>query len=222
MNQQENDRKYLLDKVNNQIKNQKMYENKYKALGQINPELPLTETEKQIKLTENIVNPDILYTDAFQQLLAPYLSYDNILKLLYELNDNELKEIVLNWKLKYEDKFKALEGKNIEYQQFIDYIHDMVAKAVNDKYQFKNVKLDRTQDLEDFIYNSPMKAKKETPTKGPIIEKDVIEQKQMNDIENMRNYILNELFVADDEWKDPQIEEIKLFSKKIRYILENV
>jgi hypothetical protein len=123
----------IFKRLDAQLKNQKEY-NKLYGIDEtlLNVNIAPTEEQKKIKFTELIANREVLYSDEFNLLFNPYLNDDNLIRVNGDLTEQERREFVLNWAL-YKNRLEELQGQRLEYNRFIDYLHDMVRKSILEK-----------------------------------------------------------------------------------------
>ena len=154
--------KVLLDKVNADIKNQKILSNHYKSLA--SGGAPIVEEDENIRLINNDINLDSSLENQFNFLLSKYIKDPTTLtNLQNNLTPEMISELVHNW-ASYEPDIKKYKGQYIDNKLFIDMIQNMLLKNVNLKYP-------STRNL-----NSMMNASNDPA----LIQQQAIEQKNKN------------------------------------------
>jgi len=128
VNKQVEDAKSLIAQ---RLKNEKKLQEKFKALGQINPVLPQSEEEKQIKLYEDFREQEAVFGDEFSTLMMPLINDKNFVnQLLQYLSPEQIKDVVLNW-VKYLPKLKQYEGQRISKIKFVEILEDLMAENIS-------------------------------------------------------------------------------------------
>jgi len=129
-NKQVQDAKSLVEQ---RIKNEEKLQEKFKALGQINPVLPLSEEERQIKLYEDVREQDAVYGDELSTLMMPLINDKQFMNyLLQYLSPEQIKDLVLNW-VKYLPELKKYEGQRVSKAKFVEILEDIMADNISKK-----------------------------------------------------------------------------------------
>jgi hypothetical protein len=130
----------LRKNVQRQLANQRAYDKNYKNLGKINPQPAEPAPPTEIKGINSKRTVEDIYVSEFESLLGPYIGdVDFLNSIIVKLNEDQMKEIVLNWDT-IKPQIDKLKGTRIEQSKFIDLLEDFVAESM-----FKKGKLTRLQ-----------------------------------------------------------------------------
>jgi hypothetical protein len=129
--------------VNLKIANQKQYEKNFEKLGEINPTLPLSQEEKEVKLFDDHREEDAIFGDQFSFLLMPLINDKQFVNyLLGYFSIGQVKDIVTNWN-SYLPILQALEGKRLSKVEFVEVLENMMAENINKKHLHDEIKIHR-------------------------------------------------------------------------------
>ena len=122
---------YLLDKIDEDIKNQKRFTNYYKSLK---TGMPFVEEDDNIRLVNNSNTLDSSLENQFNFLMSKYIKdQTKLTDLLNSLTPEMISELVHNWYL-YETEIRRYKGQYVDSNLFLDKIRNMLLKNVNLKY----------------------------------------------------------------------------------------
>ena len=122
---------FLLDKINEDIKNQKRFTNYYKSLktGSL-----VVEEDDNIRLVNNSNNLDSSLENQFNFLMSKYVKdQTKLTDLLNSLLPEMISELVHNFAM-YEPEIRRYKGQYVDSNLFLDKIRNMLLKNVNLKY----------------------------------------------------------------------------------------
>ena len=122
---------FLLDKINENIKNEKRLTNHYKsvATGKI-----FVEDDDNIRLISSNQSLDTNLENQFNFLMSKYVKdQSQLTNLLNNLTPNMLAELVHNFQY-YEQQIRQYRGQYINDKLFLDKLRNMLLKNVNLKY----------------------------------------------------------------------------------------
>jgi len=122
---------YLLDKIDEDIRNQKRFTNYYKSLktGSL-----VVEEDDNIRLVNNSNNLDSSLENQFNFLMSKYVKDQTTLtNLLNNLTPEMISEFVHNFAM-YEPEIRKFKGQYVDSNLFLDKIRNMLLKNVNLKY----------------------------------------------------------------------------------------
>ena len=169
--------KVLLDKVNADIKNQKILSNHYKS--QASGGMPIVEEDNNIRLINNDITLDSSLENQFNFLMSKYIKDATTLtNLQTNLTPEMISELVHNWAL-YEPDIKKYRGQYVDNKLFLDKIRNMLLSNVNLKYP-------ATRNL-----NSMMNASNDPA----LIQQQIFEQKLTPDM-TVGELVLKKLSVS--------------------------
>jgi len=122
---------FLLDKINEDIKNQKRFTNYYKS---IKTGTPFVEEDDNIRLVNNSNNLDSSLENQFNFLMSKYVKdQTKLTDLLNSLTPEMISEFVHNFGI-YEQEIRRYKGQYVDSNLFLDKIRNMLLKNVNLKY----------------------------------------------------------------------------------------
>ena len=122
---------FLLDKINENIKNEKRLTNHYKsvATGKI-----FVEPDDNIRLITSNESLDTNLENQFNFLMSKYVKDQTTLTTLRTgLTTNMVAELVHNWPM-YEQQIRQYRGQYVNDKLFLDKLINMLLKNVNQKY----------------------------------------------------------------------------------------
>ena len=202
--------KVLLDKVNADIKNQKILSNHYKS--QASGGMPIVEEDNNIRLINNDITLDSSLENQFNFLMSKYIKDATTLtNLQTNLTPEMISELVHNWAL-YEPDIKKYRGQYVDNKLFLDKIRNMLLSNVNLKYP-------ATRNL-----NSMMNASNDPA----LIQQQAIERKNQNTIINPKtasqeallgnlNFVIKVIGKSEDECN----KHYELWKPIFKYLQEN-
>jgi hypothetical protein len=107
---------FLLDKINEDIKNQKRFTNYYKSLK---TGMPYVEEDTNIRLVNNSNNLDSSLENQFNLLMSKYIKNSEILTNLFNnLTSEMISELIHNWAL-YEPEIRRYKGQYVDSNLFL-------------------------------------------------------------------------------------------------------
>jgi hypothetical protein len=122
---------FLLDKIDENLKNQKIFTNYYKS---IKTGLPYVEEDMNIRLVNNPNNLDTSLENQFNFLMSKYVkNQETLTDLLNNLTPEMISEFVHNFGI-YEQQIRQYKGQYVDSNLFLDKIRNMLLKDVNLKY----------------------------------------------------------------------------------------
>jgi hypothetical protein len=122
---------FLLDKINENIKNEKRLQNHYKSIA---TGLPVVQEDDNIRLISSNQSLDTNLENQFNFLMSKYVKDQTTLTTLLEgLTANMVAELVHNWAM-YEQQIRQYRGQYINDKLFLDKLINMLLKKVNQKY----------------------------------------------------------------------------------------
>jgi hypothetical protein len=120
-----------LDKIDEDIKNQKRFTNYYKSLK---TSMPYVEEDTNIRLVNNSDNLDSSLENQFNFLMSKYVkNQETLTNLLNNLTPEMISEFVHNFGM-YEPEIRRYKGQYVDSNLFLDKIRNMLLKNVNLKY----------------------------------------------------------------------------------------
>ena len=122
---------FLLDKINENIKNERRLTNHYKSIVSGKP---FVEEDDNIRLISSDQSLDTNLENQFNFLMSKYVKDQTTLtNLLNGLTPNMLAELVHNFQY-YEQQIRQYRGQYINDKLFLDKLRNMLLKNVNLKY----------------------------------------------------------------------------------------
>ena len=122
---------FLLDKINENIKNERRLTNHYKSIVSGKP---FVEEDDNIRLITSNESLDTNLENQFNFLMSKYVKdQTSITNLLNNLTPNMLAELVHNFQY-YEQQIRQYRGQYINDKLFLDKLRNMLLKNVNLKY----------------------------------------------------------------------------------------
>ena len=180
---------YLLDKIDEDLKNQKRFTNYYKS---IKTGMPYVEEETNIRLVNNSNNLDSSLENQFNFLMSKYVKdQTKLTDLLNSLTPEMISEFVHNFGL-YEPEIRKFKGQYIDSNLFLDKIRNMLLKNVNLKYpQTRNL-----NSAMDASRESDIEMQRAFESKIRAVDEQITEEEQnkshnLQMIENIINWIGN-------------------------------
>ena len=180
---------YLLDKIDEDLKNQKRFTNYYKS---IKTGMPYVEEDDNIRLVNNSNNLDSSLENQFNFLMSKYVKdQTKLTDLLNSLTPEMISELVHNFGM-YEPEIRKFKGQYIDSNLFLDKIRNMLLKNVNLKYP-------ATRNLNSAIDASrepDIEMQKAFEEKNRAVDEQITEEEQnkshnLQMIENIINWIGN-------------------------------
>jgi hypothetical protein len=180
---------YLLDKIDEDLKNQKRFTNYYKS---IKTGMPYVEEDDNIRLVNNSNNLDSSLENQFNFLMSKYVKdQTKLTDLLNSLTPEMISELVHNFGM-YEPEIRRYRGQYIDSNLFLDKIRNMLLKNVNLKYP-------ATRNLNSAIDASrepDIEMQKAFEEKNRAVDEQITEEEQnkshnLQMIENIINWIGN-------------------------------
>jgi len=186
---------FLLDKINEDIKNQKRFTNYYKS---IKTGLPYVEEDDNIRLVNNSNNLDSSLENQFNFLMSKYIKdQTKLTNLLNSLTTEMISEFVHNFGM-YEPEIRRYKGQYIDSNLFLDKIRNMLLKNVNLKYpQTKNLNSLMDASREPDIEMQKAFEEKNRVVDEPISESDMTSTNNLQMIENIINWIRNKSYCIE-------------------------
>ena len=180
---------FLLDKINEDIKNQKRFTNYYKSLK---TGMPYVEEDDNIRLVNNSNNLDSSLENQFNFLMSKYVKdQTKLTDLLNSLTPEMISEFVHNFGM-YEQEIRRYKGQYVDSNLFLDKIRNMLLKNVNLKYpQTRNLNsaIDASREP-DITLQEAFESKVRAVDK-PISEDDINKTNNLQDIEKIIDWIGN-------------------------------
>ena len=179
---------FLLDKINENIKNEKRLTNHYKsvATGKI-----FVEEDENIRLISSNQSLDTNLENQFNFLMSKYVKdQSQLTNLLNNLTPNMLAELVHNFQY-YEPQIRQFKGQYIDDKVFTDKLRNMLLKNVNLKYPATislNSAMDANPNEPDIEMQKAFEAKNQAVDK-PIDETEKKTTNNLQMIENMISWI---------------------------------
>jgi len=128
-NQQVNS--YLMNKINDDIKNRKLFANHHKA---VSTGMPVVQEDDNIRLINSNISLDANLEIQFNSLMSKYIKDPRTLtNLTNSITPNMIAEFVHNFGY-YESEIRKFRGQYIDDKVFIDKLKNMLLKNVNVKY----------------------------------------------------------------------------------------
>jgi hypothetical protein len=135
-----------LDKINENIKNEKRLTNHYKSIA---TGLPVVQEDDNIRLITSNESLDINLENQFNFLMSKYVKdQSQLTKLFTDLTPEMLKELVHNFSY-YEPQIRQYRGQYVNDKVFGDKMQNLLLKSVNEKYPSTislNSKLNSSKD----------------------------------------------------------------------------
>jgi hypothetical protein len=179
---------FLLDKINENIKNEKRLTAHYKSVA---TGKPVVQEDDNIRLISSNQKLDINLENQFNFLMSKYVKDQTILTtLLNGLQPNMLAELVHNFSY-YEPQIRQYRGQYIDNKVFGDKLRNMLLKNVNLKYPATiplNSAMDANPNKSDIIMQKAFEAKTQAVNE-PIGEKEKNTTNNLQMIDNMIRWI---------------------------------
>jgi hypothetical protein len=122
---------FLLDLINENIKNEKRLTNHYKSIA---TGLPVVQEDDNIRLISSHESHDINLENQFNFLMSKYVKDQTQLNKLFQgLTPEMLAELVHNFSY-YEQQIRQYRGQYVNDKLFLDKLRNMLLKNVNLKY----------------------------------------------------------------------------------------
>ena len=179
---------FLLDKINENIKNEKRLTNHYKsvATGKI-----FVEEDDNIRLISSNQSLDTNLENQFNFLMSKYVKdQSQLTNLLNNLTPNMLAELVHNFQY-YEQQIRQYRGQYINDKLFLDKLRNMLLKNVNLKYPATislNSEMDSNPNEPDIVMQRAFELKNQAVDE-PIDEDEINTTNNLQMIENMISWI---------------------------------
>jgi len=179
---------FLLDLINENIKNEKRLTAHYKSIA---TGLPVVQEDDNIRLISSNESLDTNLENQFNFLMSKYVKdQTSITNLLNNLTPNMLAELVHNFSY-YEQQIRQYRGQYVNDKLFLDKLRNMLLKNVNLKYPSTitlNSAMDANPNEPDIEMQKAFEAKNQAVNE-PISEVETNTTNNLQMIENMISWI---------------------------------